>query len=325
MTNASPRIARRALLAAALATPALAQTSWPTRAARIIVPQPPGGALDILIRAVSEGLRGELGQPFVVENRPGGNSVIGLEACATAAPDGTTFAAVNIEVMTTMPTAEPELYARFASIEPVTQIASAPAALVASPEVPVKDLREFVAWARGRRGLNYGSSGVGSSQQIVFECIKARENLDLEHVPFRGLADAIRETMANRVQATHSALAPLMPHILARRLQPLVVLGTAAHPDLPGTPSMADLGYDLPYGGPWWGLAAPPGTPAPIKVRLAAAVRAVVTNAEFRARVLGPQFFDGIGSTPAEFAAVIQRERIAGADLLRLAGIVPGR
>jgi tripartite-type tricarboxylate transporter receptor subunit TctC len=323
MTNTT----RRALLgagAALLAAPALAQ-DWPRRPMRIIVPQPPGGNLDILVRAVAEALRGELGQPVVVENRAGGNSVIGLEACAQAAPDGATFCAVNIEVMTTMPHAEPELFQRFGSILPVTQLASAPSVLVSSAEVPPGDLKAFVAWARTQRQINYGSSGVGSAQQLLFEWLKAKEGFQMEHVPFRGLADAIRETVAGRVQASYSALALTMPHIRAGRLRPLAMLGGARHPELPDTPSMRELGYDFPYGGAWWGLCAPPGTPDAIREGLAAAVRRVVSNEEFRGRILAPNFFNGIGNTPAEFDAVIQRERAAGVELVRLAGIAPGR
>jgi tripartite-type tricarboxylate transporter receptor subunit TctC len=320
-------IARRTLLAALAgshAGPAFAQ-DWPRRPMRVIVPQPPGGNLDILVRAVAEGLRADLGQPVVVENRAGGNSVIGLEACAQAAPDGTTFCAVNIEVMTTMPHAEPELFARFAAIQPVTQLASAPSVLVSSAEVPPGDLKAFVAWARTQRQINYGSSGVGSAQQLLFEWLKARENFQMEHVPFRGLSDAIRETVAGRVQASYSALALTMPHIRAGRLRPLAVLGARRHPDLPDTPSMGELGYNFPYGGAWWGLAAPPGTPPAVGEALAAAVRRVVTNEEFRGRVLAPNYFNGIGNTPAEFNAVILRERAAGAELVRLAGVGPSR
>ncbi len=326
MKKTTNTLSRRALLGAVAAlptAPALAQTDWPRRAVRIIVPQPPGGNLDILVRAVAEGLRQELGQSFVVENRAGGNSVIGLEACAQAAPDGTTFAAVNIEVMTTMPHAEPALFARFAAIEPVTQLASAPSILVTSTDVPPGSLRDFVIWARGRQGLNYGSSGVGSTQQLLYEWIKDRDGIQMEHVPFRGLADAIRETVAGRVQVSYSALALVMPHIRVGRLRPLAILGATRHPELPDTPSMVELGYNFPYGGAWWGLAAPPGTPAVIQERLAQAVRSVVTNEDFRARILGPQFFNGIGNTPAEFRAIILREREASVQLVRLAGLLP--
>ena len=329
MTRDGGTAPRRAMLAGlaavGLARPALAQPEWPRRPVRVIVPQPPGGNLDILVRAVAEGLSGELGQPVVVENRPGGNSVIGLEACAQAAPDGATFCAVNIEVMATLPHTEPELYQRYASLRPVTQLASAASVLVASLDAPPGTLADFVAWARGRPGLNYGSSGVGSSQQLIYEWLKAKEGLNLEHVPFRGIADAVRELVAGRIQASYSALALVMPQIGAARIRPLAVLGAQRHPALPETPSMVELGYRFPYGGAWWGLAAPGATPDAIIGRMAEAVRAVVTNEDFRARVLEPGYFRGIGSTPAEFAALVARERVGGGELVRLAGIAPSR
>lgn len=321
---------RRALLAGAVALPtvsALAQgtADWPRRPLRIIIPQPPGGNLDLLVRAIAEGLRAELGQSVVVENRAGGNSVIGLEACAQSAPDGTTFCAVNIENMATMPHAEPELYARFASVRPVSQMASARSVIVASLEAPQGDLRDFVAWARGRQGLNYGSSGSGSAQQLLFEWLKARDGLQIEHIPFRGIGDAFRELVGGRIQLSYGALALAMPQIRAGRIRPLAVLGNQRLPDLPDTPSLGELGYAFPYAGPWWGLAAPGATPEPIVQRMAAAVRAVVANEDFATRALVPQFFNGIGSTPEEFAAIIEREKVAGAELVRLAGITPAR
>ncbi len=314
---------RRAILAGILATPALAQTeNWPQRPMRIIVAQPPGGNLDMLVRAIAEGLRPLLGQAVVVENRPGGNGAIGLEACAMAPPDGTTFCAVNIENMTTQPHAEPALYARWASLVPVTELARSPAVLLGSMEAPPGDLRAFIAWARTRPGLNYGSSGVGSAQQLIWEWIKARENLDMEHVPFRGIGDAIRELAAGRVQASYVALALAMPQIREGRMRPLAVLGDRRLPELPDTPSMVELGLDFPYAGPWWGLAAPAGTPSAIQERMADTVRALVRDETFSARVLAPQYFRGVGSTPAEFTALITREREKGAEVVRLSGIL---
>ena len=301
--------------------PAMAQEDWPKRPIRIIVPQPPGGNLDLLVRAVSEGLRPVLGQPVVVENRAGGNSVIGLEACAQAAPDGSTFCAVNVEVMTTMPFIEPQLYQRFASIEPVTQLATSPSVVLASLEAPPGNLKDFIAWARGRKGLNYGSSGAGSTPNLLWEWIKKTEGIELEHVPYRGVTDAIRELSAGRVQASYVGMAVAMPQIQAGRIRPLAVLGDRRLPDLPETPSMAELGYDFPYAGAWWGLAAPPGIDAGISTRLAAAVRQVVTDEEFRRRVLLPQYFHGVGNSPGEFKALIARDRSSGEALVRLTGV----
>lgn len=312
-------ITRRSL-AALLPVAAHAQ-DWPRRPLRIIVPQPPGGNLDILVRAVAEGLRPELGQPVVVENRPGGNGVIGLEACAVAPPDGTTFCAVNIEAMTTVPHIEPELFARYASLRPVTQLATSPSVLLASMAAPAGDLRAFVTWARATPGLNYGSSGQGSAQQLLWEWLKAREHFAMEHVPFRGIADAIRELAAGRVQASYVALALAIPLVREGRVRALAVLGAERLPELPDTPSMVELGYDYPYAGAWWGLAAPGATPEPVVQGMAAAVRRVVRNEDFQARILASQYFRGVGSAPAEFAALIERERSRGAELVRLSGL----
>jgi tripartite-type tricarboxylate transporter receptor subunit TctC len=313
---------RRALLGAVAALPALPALAQSGRAIRIIVAQPPGGNLDILVRAIAEGLRSELGTAVVVENRAGGNGVIGLEACAQSAPDGTTFCAVNIENMSTVPWVEPELYARYASIRPVSQMASARSVIVSSMDTPPGDLRAFVAWAKGRSGLNYGSSGSGSAQQLLFEWLKARDGLQIEHIPFRGIGDAFRELLGGNIQLTYGALALAIPQIRANRMRPLAVLGSRRIAELPDTPSLGELGYAYPYDGPWWGLSAPGGTPDAVVQRMSQAVRTVVTNPDFAQRMLAPNFFDGIGSTPQDFAAVIERERQASLELVRLAGLV---
>jgi tripartite-type tricarboxylate transporter receptor subunit TctC len=329
MQHTGTRFPRRALLGAVLAAPALpalAQGEWPTRPIRIIVAQPAGGNLDILVRGVADGLRQEFGQNVVVENRAGGQGVIGLEACANSAPDGTTFCAVNIENMSTVPHVLPELFARYSSLRPVTEIATGQAVLVGSLEVPAgATLREFITWARGRPGLNYGSSGVGSAQQLVWEWLKAREGLQMEHVPFRGISDAFRELVGGRLHASYGGLALAMPFIREGRIRPLAILGSERVAELPGTPSMVELGYDYPYAGPWWGFAAPGGVPDAIVERLAAATRRVVRDEEFHRRMLAPHFFSGVGSTPQEFAAQITRQREASVELLRLSGLLPAR
>jgi tripartite-type tricarboxylate transporter receptor subunit TctC len=321
----------RGLLGAAigalfLSAPAAAQradAAWPTRPVRIIVPQPPGGVLDTLVRSLGESLRAQLEQTIVVENRPGGNNVIGLEACATAAPDGYTFCGVSIEVMSTYPYVQPTLFARYASLQPVTQIATSPGVLLAATSVPPGNLSDFVRWAKGRSGLNYSSSGEGSSQHLLWEWIKARDGIAMEHVPFRGVSEAISELGAGRIQASYVALGFALPQIQAGRMRPLAVLGSARVPQLPDTPSLGELGYDFPYTGAWWGIAAPHGTPAPLLDRMAKAVHAVVADPAYRERVLAPQAYQGVGNSPAEFAAIIEEERRRGADMVRLSGVRP--
>lgn len=295
--------------------------AWPGRPVRVIIPQPPGGVLDILIRALAEPLRQQFGQPVVVDNRPGGNNVVGLEACAGAAPDGYTLCAVSAEVLSTYPLVEPALYARYSSIVPVTLIARNAGVLLANPAVPAKDLREFVAWARGRTGLNYSSSGAGSTPNLLWEYIKQHDGLRVEHVPYRGIVEAFNEMAAGRVQVSYIALGFALEPIATGRVKPLAVLGNARSPRLPEVPSLGELGYAFPYDGPWWGFAAPAGTPAPVMERIAAATRAALQDAALRTRLLEPQAYEAVGNTPAEFAAIIEGERSRGAAIVRAAGI----
>ncbi|MCR0983339.1 tripartite tricarboxylate transporter substrate binding protein [Roseomonas pecuniae] len=325
---------RRAALAAALALtaafPAAAQApnpapsagaAWPTHPVRVIIPQPPGGVLDILIRALAGPLSQQLSQPIVVDNRPGGNNVVGLEACATAAPDGYTICAVSAEVLSTYPLVEPALYARYSSLVPVTLIARNPGVVLANPGVPAKDLREFATWARTQNGLNYGSSGQGSTPHLLWEYIKGHDNLRIEHVPYRGIVDAFNEMAAGRTQVSYIALGFALEPIATGRVKPLAVLGRTRSPRLPEVPSLGELGYDFPYDGPWWGFAAPARTPDAIQQRIAAATKAAMADPGLRQRLLDPQAYEAVGNTPAEFAAIIKNERERGVAIVRAAGI----
>ncbi|MFT8246034.1 Bug family tripartite tricarboxylate transporter substrate binding protein [Roseomonas sp. BN140053] len=297
--------------------------AWPNRPIRVIIPQPPAGVLDLLVRALAEPLRQQLGQPLLVDNRPGGNNVVGLEACSQAAPDGHTLCAVSFEVMTTFAHVQPSLFARYSSIVPVTQIARNAGVVLAHPSVPVGDLRGFVQWARSRRDLNYSSSGAGSTGNLLWEYIKARESLPMEHVPYRGIIEAFNEMAAGRVQVSYIALGFALEAIATGRVKPLAVLGADRSPRLPDVPSMGELGYDFPFSSPWWGFAAPARTPPAVLESIATATRAALADPELRTRFLEPQAYESVGSTPAEFAAIVERERAGAADLVRVAGVTP--
>lgn len=320
-------VSHRRLLTAAIALligtagEAAAQPAaeWPTRPIRIIIAAPPGGVAENLLRPLSEALRQRLGQPIVLDNRPGGNSSIGMEACATAAPNGDTFCFASIELMSIYPHVEPALFARWASLRPVTMIARGTGLMFAHPSVPADDLPGFVRWARGRGDLNYGSFGEGSSANLLYEWLKRREGLDIQHVPHRGAVESFNETAAGRIQVSYIALGFALPHLQAGRVKPLAVLGDRRSPHLPATPSLGELGYDFPYAGGWWGIAAPGRLPDAIAERFAAAVRAAVTDPEYRARFLEPQAYEGVGNTPAEFAALLEDERRRGAEVVRAA------
>ncbi len=309
-----------ALLALLLvAAPAGAQ-EWPQRPVRVIVAYPAGGVLDVITRAVMEPLREKLGQPVVVENRSGGNGYIGLEACARE-QDQHTFCAVTIEVMVFHPFVERENFPRIASLQPVTQFTRGGGVIFANNDVPVRDLREFVGWARQRPGqLNYSSFGMGSTPHIVMEWLKATERLDMTHVPYRGSPEAMNEVIGGRIQLSYTGMGFALPQIRAGRVKALAVAGDRRWPQLPDVPSLRELGFDYPYAGGWFGLVAPEASAPATRRRMAAAIGEVVRDPAFRTRVLEPQAYEAIGNTPDEFAGVLAAERERGAALARLAG-----
>lgn len=311
-----------ALLLALAPLAASAQQAWPERPVRIIMGYAAGGVLDVITRAVMEPMRAQLGQPVVIENRPGGAGYVGLEACAQAM-DHHTFCAVTVEAMVFHPFAEPELFRRIASLKPVSQFVRSPGVVLASPELPVEDLRGFASWARGRgQALNYGSFGPGSTPHIFFEWLKASARLEIEQVPFRSAAEMLNEVATGRVQVGYNAMGYTLPQIRAGRVKVLAVLGNQRQPALPEVPSMAELGFDYPYAGGWFGLMAPASATPEQRARMAEGIRAVVHDPAFQARVLAPQAYEAIGNNPAEFTAVLQQERAQGERLARMAGFI---
>jgi tripartite-type tricarboxylate transporter receptor subunit TctC len=303
------------------AAPAFAQ-SYPDRPIRVIVPFPAGGVLDTLTRAIGEKARVVLGQPWIIENKPGANGSLGMQQCATAEPDGYTLCSVTAEAFTILPHFDPSLYERYKTLVPVTEYLTAPGLIYASTGFPAKDLRDVVAAAKAKPGdLSYSSWGPASSPQVFFEWLKKTQNIDILHIPFRGSTDAVNEVVSGRIPVSYVALGIVVPHIKAGKLTPLAVIGDNRSKLLPDTPSLGELGYDFPYKGAWFGMMAPGGTPMAIREKIASAVRAAVNDPEFRAKFLEPQDYTPVGSSPSDFEAKVKREFAHGESIVRLTGI----
>jgi len=303
------------------AAPALAQ-DYPDRPIRVIVPFPAGGVLDILTRAIGEKARVVLGQPWIIENKPGANGSLGMQQCATAEPDGYTLCSVTAEGFTILPHFDPSLYERYKTLVPVTEYLTAPGVIYASAGFPAKDLRDVVTAAKAKPGdLSYSSWGPASSPQVFFEWLKKTQNVDILHVPFRGSMDAVNEVVSGRIPVSYVALGLVVPHIKAGKLTPLAVIGDSRSKLLPDTPSLGELGYDFPYKGAWFGMMAPAGTPMALREKIAAAVRVAVNDPDFRTKFLEPQDYTPVGSNPAEFEAKVKREFANGESIVRLTGI----
>lgn len=299
-----------------------AAQNYPTRPIKIVVPYSAGGVLDSLTRAIGERIRPILGQPWIIENKPGAGGGVGLQSCATADPDGYTFCAVTVESLTIIPHYDPALYERFKTLVPVTEFVRGLGVAYGDAKFPAKNLREFVEAARQKPGaLSYSSFGAGSAPQLLYEWLNKTENVDILHVPFKGAQDALGEVLAGRIPASYVAVGLVMPHFKSGALRPLAVIDDKRSPMLPDVPSITELGFKFPGMKVWFGLAAPQGTPPEIIETMAKAVRAAVNDPELKAKFLDPQGFTAIGSSPQDFAAKVKAESAEGEELIRKSGV----
>ncbi|WP_187829898.1 Bug family tripartite tricarboxylate transporter substrate binding protein [Siccirubricoccus phaeus] len=297
---------RRSLLLAALATPALAQAPWrPNRPVRVVVPFPPGGATDMLARLISQRLGDRLGQPLVVENRPGGVGVVASQNILASPADGHALILATCDTHTVMPAANPRLPFRAADFVPVTGIANVVMALIARPGLGTTNLQQFLEKARGAQpALTYGSYGVATVSHAAGEMVKQAAGLDLTHIPYGGAGPAMLAATADQVDVTVVPVAVGQPQ--RARSTMLAVLSAERFPLVPEVPTMAEAGMPV-VADAWIGLLAAPGTPRPVAEALHAAVAEVLATADF-AETLKTNGFSQLGYGPARYADYLKAE-----------------
>jgi tripartite-type tricarboxylate transporter receptor subunit TctC len=306
-------LTRRHLLAAGLAaaaSPSLAQGGpafRPTRAVKLISPLQAGGATDAIVRPIATKLEALWGQPVVVENRPGGGTVIGTHAVAQAAPDGHTFG-VAISAITINPSLRNDLpYDTFRDITPLTQIGTVTSVLVAHPSLPASNLQEMVALAKAKPdSLSWASLGVGTAGHVTGELLARRAGFQWTHVPFGGSAGAYRELLPGRIQVGFVVLESALAHLKADKLKVIAVTDRARnklHPQYPTLDeSMPGLGYDGVFG-----FIAPGGMPPELLKALHTDIVRVLRDAEV-SQQLERQSMHLMASSPEDFAAAIRRD-----------------
>jgi len=316
-----PRKQIAPLLFAALigccALPSSAQT-YPAKAVRVVVPFAPGGGIDFMARIVSQRLQEELGQPFVVDNRPGAGGVVGSEVVATARPDGYTLLAVPIShaanVSLTKLSFDP-----VGDFAPIIHLASAPNVVLVHPSLPVKTIGEFTRLARQHPGqLSYASSGNGSSTHLAAELFRMLAKIDLLHVPYKGGGPALINLLGGQVSMYIGSLPASLPHVRSRRLKALAVTSAAranALPDVPTAIEAGIAGYE--YVG-WYGLLAPAGTPASVIERLNVETNKILRQAAIVEK-LAADGAQPVGGTPAQFADHIRNEISKWAGVVKYA------
>jgi tripartite-type tricarboxylate transporter receptor subunit TctC len=320
------RIPRRGALAAGfsllLCDPATAQGgAFPDRPLRLISPFNPGGAIDVLNRMLAEKLSADLGQPVVVEARPGANTIIGAEAVAKAPPDGHTFLITTNSTHTNNPALYRELpYDAQKSFAPITLLSMGTVLLIAPASSPFADAAGFARWARVQtRPVTYGSWGVGSGGHLYGELLRARHGLPLEHVAYRGEQPAILDMLAGRIDATFCSPVGARPQIAAGSARAIGMTGAMRSAAMPEVPTFGEQGFeglDLPLFVAAW---APAGTPSPIVARLREALARAVQEESVRSAMI-QQGQTPVLSTPEELAATVARDGPRWAALIRASG-----
>jgi tripartite-type tricarboxylate transporter receptor subunit TctC len=297
-----------AVLGLFVGTAALAQSDYPNRTIRMVVPFPAGGGTDIVARAVAEHLTAALGQPVVIENRGGGGTIIGTDAVAKAAPDGYTVLLTS-SAFTINPSLVPNLpYDTEKDLLPIANASMHPFVLVANPSLPVNNLSELISYARKNPGkLSYASVGNGSSQHIEMEMLKQAAGLFIVHVPYRGSAPAVTDLLGGQVQLMFNGISPTLQHIRAGKLKALAVDSEKRVPLLKDVPTVAESGLPNLRFTTWSGLLVPARTPKPVVDRLTAEMQKITSSPEFREK-LASMGLEAGGPTGAAYASFLKAD-----------------
>jgi tripartite-type tricarboxylate transporter receptor subunit TctC len=309
------------LIALFAAAQAVAQT-YPDRAVHLIVPFSAGSAVDTLARIPGQKLAELWGQPVVIDNRTGANTIIGTEAAAKAAPDGYTLLLTNDAALATNPALYPKLpYDPLRDFAPITLGASIPVVLVAHASQPFASVQELVAYAKANPGkLHYASGGNGSAQHVPMEMFKQIAGIDLVHVPYKGLGPAFNDVVSGQIPIMFAGLSNTPPHIKAGRIRALAIGSAKRSAAMPDVPTMQEAGVPGFDYSAWAGVLAPAGTPAAIVQKVNADWARVVALPEVRDKLVALGF-ELTPTSPAEFSEMIRREMAKVAKVVKDAHI----
>lgn len=316
---------RRAIIAAVLAAATLPMGSawgqtdtWPTRAIKFIVPLTPGGSNDFLARLFAEQLQSRLGQPVVVENKPGAGGNVGTEFVAKQPADGYTILissnthVVNLNFFSKLP------YDPIKDFEPISLVATIPFVFAVNANLPAKTVNEFIALAKAKPGtFTYGTAGIGTPHHLAAELLNVRAGIDMVHVPYKGAAGIVPALLASEITCTIGAINSLLPHFRSGKLRPIAVAPATRTPLLPDVPTIAEAGpfpdfaIDI-----WLGVLAPAGTPRAIINRLNTEINRIVRDPQIMKERLNPIGLESVGTTPERYMEIMK------ADIVKYARIV---
>jgi tripartite-type tricarboxylate transporter receptor subunit TctC len=310
------------LLAFALSTGIALAQDYPNKPIKLIVPFAPGGVTDTSARAVAEALGARLGQPVVVENKPGASGNIGTAQVAQAAPDGYTLVVgfdgtmvINPHVFANIP------FNTLRDFAAVTKLGDAALLLVAHPSVPAKNLAEFMAYAKAKPGPQpYGTSGTGGTPHLAGELLKQRTGIDMQHIPYKGGGQAMTDVLGGQIPLVFTAIASAQQHVKSGKVVALGVPGLKRSSALPDVPTFIESGIPNFEAASWVGIFAPAKTPKPIVDKLQREIAAVLQSEKVKERyaVLG---IDPVGNTPEQFTEQIRADLARWGEVVKAANI----
>jgi tripartite-type tricarboxylate transporter receptor subunit TctC len=315
------RTAAALLLAALVPSVALAQASaYPDRPIKFIVPVAAGGTTDVIARVIGARLTAAWGQPVVVDNRAGGSGIPATTEAIRAKPDGYTLFMGTIGTLTVNQSMFPNLgYDPLKDFTPVTLVAAAPTMLVVNPDLPVKTVKELIAYAKANPGkLNFPSPGNGTSPHLAGELFKSLAGIDATHVPYKGAAPALTDLIAGRVHFMFDNIITSLPHVKDGRLRALAVTSSARSKLVPELPTMAEAGLPGQEISGWVGIVAPAGTPPDIVNKLQAEIAKQLKEPGVADKIVGA---DAVGNTPEQFGAFLRSEAGKWSKLVKEANI----
>src|SRR5688572_18013250 len=309
------------LLLAASCFTAQAQ-QWPSKPVRIVVAYPPGGGIDVMSRQIAEKLQAPWGQPVVVENRPGANTIVATDAVAKSAADGHSI------LMTTDATfsINPHLYAKLPfdterDFMPVTMLVLLQQLLVAHPATPFNDLKGLIAAAKAKPGsINYASYGSGSQPHLAGEMLKNKAAIDLVHVPYKGISLAVPAVIAGEVQLTFAGIATSTAPLKSGRIKAIAIGGAKRSPLFPDVPTFTELGFPEVETHAWFGFFLPAGSPKEATMRIFQDVKKILSDPDFRQKQLIDRGYEVVGSSPEDFNNFMKTDREKRGQAVKISG-----
>ena len=308
-----------AVMAAAHA-PALAQGDWPSKPIRIVVPYPPGGSSDIIARSISQPLSVALGQPVIVENKPGANGNLGADFVAKSAPDGYTLLLCDVGALAISPSVYTKLsFDPSKDLRGVTMLAYSPHLLVVHPSVPASNLQELVALSQKSK-IDFAVTAIGSAPHLAGVAVEKATKAKWEYIPYKGGSQAIGDTVAGQTQVLMNGMLATLPHVQSGKLKVIGVSKSTRVPLLSNVPTLAEQGVKGFESGTWQGVLMPAGTPPAVVNRLAAELTRIIRLPEVRERLVS-QGAEVHTMTPPEFATFFERERKNWAAVVAQGGV----